>query len=205
MSNSIKTLIESRVSTGRYDATRILADETVSELVRLATRAPSAYNLQNWRFIAVRSDEAKQRLKAAAYDQPQVVDAQVTFIVCGTLAAHEGLAEALQPTVDAGIFNQGMLDGWVAAAAQGHENNLGKQRDEAFRSASLAAMTLMLAAEDMGLSTGPMSGFDTDAMSKAFGLTDKDVPVMLVTVGYPSDGNWPQKPRKPLDQVLEIV
>jgi len=76
MSNSIKTLIESRVSTGRYDATRILADETVSELVRLATRAPSAYNLQNWRFIAVRSDEAKQRLKAAAYDQPQVVDAQ---------------------------------------------------------------------------------------------------------------------------------
>lgn len=205
MSNSIKTLIESRVSTGLYDASRVLPDETVRELVRLATRAPSAYNLQNWRFIAVRSDEAKQRLKASAYDQPQVLDAQVTFIVCGRLAAHEGLAEALQPTVDAGIFNQEMLEGWVAAASQGHENNFNKQRDEAFRSASLAAMTLMLAAEDMGLSTGPMSGFDSDAVSKAFNLTEKDVPVMLITAGYASDDNWPQKPRKPIEQVLEIV
>ena len=127
------------------------------------------------------------------------------FIVCGRLAAHEGLAEALQPTVDAGIFNQEMLEGWVAAASQGHENNFNKQRDEAFRSASLAAMTLMLAAEDMGLSTGPMSGFDSDAVSKAFNLTEKDVPVMLITAGYASDDNWPQKPRKPIEQVLEIV
>ncbi|MBV1914747.1 MAG: nitroreductase family protein [Pseudomonadales bacterium] len=205
MSDSIKTLIESRVSTGLYDTSRTLSDETVNELVRLATRAPSAYNLQNWRFIAVRSDEAKARLKAAAYDQPQVLDAQVTFIVCGRLAAHEGLAEALQPTVDAGIFAQEMLEGWVTEASASHKDNINKQRDEAFRSASLAAMTLMLAAEGMGLSTGPMSGFDPVAVSEAFGLTEKDVPVMLVTAGYGSDENWPQKPRKPLDQVLEIV
>lgn len=205
MSDSIKALIESRVSTGLYDTRRTLSDETIKELIRLATRAPSAYNLQNWRFIAVRSAGAKARLKTAAYDQPQILDAQVTFIVCGRLAAHEGLAEALQPTVDAGIFDQAMLEGWVTAASEGHQNNPVKQRDEAFRSASLAAMTLMLAAEGMGLSTGPMSGFDPVAVSEAFGLTDKDIPVMLVTAGYGSDDNWPQKPRKPLEQVLEIV
>ncbi|MBL4583818.1 MAG: nitroreductase family protein [Pseudomonadales bacterium] len=205
MPESIKSLIESRVSTGLYDSSRTLPDEVVNELVRLATRAPSAYNLQNWRFIAVRSEEAKARLKAAAYDQPQVLDAQVTFIVCGCLAAHEGLAQALQPSVEAGIFGQEMLEGWVAAATSGHENNFSKQRDEAFRSASLAAMTLMLAAEDMGLATGPMSGFDTEAVSKAFNLTDKDIPVMLITAGYAAENNWPQKPRKPLEQVLEIV
>lgn len=205
MSGSIKTLIESRVSTGLYDTSRTLSDEIVNELVRLATRAPSAYNLQNWRFIAVRSAQAKTRLKAAAYDQPQVLDAQVTFIVCGRLAAHEGLAEALQPSVQAGIFDQAMLEGWVSAASAGHENDLNKQRDEAFRSASLAGMTLMLAAEGMGLSTGPMSGFDPVAVSEAFGLDEKDLPVMLITAGYAADENWPQKPRKPLEQVLEIV
>jgi len=115
------------------------------------------------------------------------------------------LAQALQPSVEAGIFGQEMLEGWVAAATSGHENNFSKQRDEAFRSASLAAMTLMLAAEDMGLATGPMSGFDTEAVSKAFNLTDKDIPVMLITAGYAAENNWPQKPRKPLEQVLEIV
>ena len=72
-------------------------------------------------------------------------------------------------------------------------------------SASLAAMTLMLAAEGMGLSTGPMSGFDPLAVSEAFGLDEKDLPVMLITAGYAADENWPQKPRKPVEQVLEIV
>lgn len=205
MSNPIKSLIESRVSTGRYQVNRDLSDQDVSELVRLATRAPSAYNFQNWKFIAVRSPEAKARLQAVSYGQQQVVDAPVTFIICGTLAAHESLAQALQPSVDAGILDQSTLEGWVAAAKGSHPGNPQLQRDEALRSASLAAMTLMLAAQGMGLSTGAMSGFDALGVAREFGLAANEVPVILVTAGYPAPGNWPQKPRRPLQEVLEFA
>ena len=150
MYNSIKVLIESCVSTNYYDANRHLSNNVITELVRLATRAPSAYNFQNWKFIAVRSREAKTRLKAVSYGQQKVVDASVTFIICGTLAAHEQLPHALQPSVDAGILNQSTFDAWVAMAQESHPGNLQLQRDEAFRSASLAAMTLMFAAQGMG-------------------------------------------------------
>lgn len=205
MFDAIKSLIESRVSTARYQADRPLSDEAISELVRLATRAPSAYNFQNWKFIAVRSPEAKARLQVAAYGQPQVADASVTFIICGTLAAHEGLAQALQPSVEAGILNQSTLEGWVAAAQGSHPGNPQLQRDEALRSASLAAMTLMLAAQGMGLSTGAMSGFDALAVTQAFDLTAHEVPVILVTAGYPASGNWPQKLRRPMHEVLAFA
>ena len=49
------TLIEQRISANRFDATHTLADAEIERLVHLATRAPTAYNLQNWRFIAVRT------------------------------------------------------------------------------------------------------------------------------------------------------
>ncbi len=205
MHNPTKALIESRASTNHYDTNRHLSDDEIAELVRLATRAPSAYNFQNWKFIAVRSPEAKARLKTVAHGQQKVVDAPVTFIICGTLAAHEQLPHALQPSVDAGILNQSMFDGWVAMAKESHPGNPQLQRDEAFRSASLAAMTLMLAAEGMGLSTGSMSGFDPLGVAREFGLSATEVPVILVTVGYPAPGNWPQKPRKPLDEVIEFA
>ncbi|WP_439858810.1 nitroreductase family protein [Pseudomonas sp. MBLB4136] len=205
MSDFIKQLIESRVSTGRYDSSRDLSDEQVSELVRLAARAPSAYNLQNWKFIAVRSAEAKARLHGAAYGQQQVLDAPVTYIVCGTLQAHEGLARALQPSVAAGILDQALVEGWVAAATGSHRGNPQLQRDEALRSASLAAMTLMLAAAGMGLATGPMSGFDAAAVAREFDLAANEIPVILVTAGYPAPGNWPQKPRKPLPEVMAFA
>ena len=205
MYNPIKTLIESRVSTNHYDSTRLLSDEEIAELVRLATRAPSAYNFQNWKFIAVRSHEAKARLKAVSYGQQKVTDASVTFIICGTLAAHEQLPHALQPSVDAGIMDQSVFDGWVSMARGSHPGNPQLQRDEAFRSASLAAMTLMFAAQGMGWSTGAMGGFDPLGVAREFGLAVTEVPVILVTVGYPAPGNWPQKPRRPLHEVIEFV
>ncbi|MDP3846652.1 MAG: nitroreductase family protein [Pseudomonas sp.] len=205
MSNLIKNLIEARVSTSRYHADRQLSDQDISELVRLATRAPSAYNFQNWKFIAVRTPQAKARLQAVAYGQQQVADASVTFIICGTLAAHESLAQTLQPAVDAGILDQATQAGWVAAAQGSHPGNPQLQRDEALRSASLAAMTLMLAAQGMGLSTGAMSGFDAQGVTREFGLAANEVPVILITVGYPAAGNWPQKPRKALHEVLEFA
>lgn len=75
----------------------------------------------------------------------------------------------------------------------------------AVRSASLAAMTLMLAAQGLGLGSCAMSGFDAQQVSRAFDLDATELPVMIVTVGYAADDNWPQKPRKALTEVFSIV
>ncbi len=198
-------LLETRSTTGRFEPGRPLPDGVIENLIHLATRAPSAFNLQNWRFIAVESDEAKSRLQAVAYGQQQVKDAAVTFIVVGQTEAYPHLFARLQPAVDAGDLPAGVQRGWSDMATGAHENNPQLQRDEAFRSASLAAMVLMLAANEMGYASGALSGFDPTALSTEFGLSDHDVPVMLVTVGYPADGNWPQKPRRPVSEVLERV
>lgn len=201
----IKTLLETRKSTTRYLPEHTLSEEEVSELVRCATLAPSAYNLQNWRFVAVQSEAAKTKLCDAAYGQRQVKDAAVTFIVCGTLDAHTELAAALQPSVDAEIISTNVQSNWVGAATASHQDNPQLQRDEAIRSASLAAMTLMLAAQGMGLDSGAMSGFDTQMLHTTFELSDQEVPVMLVTVGVGAENNWPQKCRLPVESVMRFV
>lgn len=203
--SSIQTLIETRVSANHFDTQRSISSAQIEELVRLATLAPSAYNFQNWKFIAVVSKEAKEKLKAAAYGQQKVVDAAVTFIVCGTLKAHHQLEATLKPSLDGGILDQAVVDAWVGMAKGSHEGNAQLQRDEAFRSASLAAMTLMLAAQGMGLATGPMSGFDPSAVSGSFGLSADEIPVMLIATGYKAPGNWPQKPRKAVAEVLKTI
>lgn len=206
MQHSIQSLIESRVSAQHFDPERTISDAHVAELVHLATRAPSAYHLQNWRFIAVRSPQAKARLHAVAHRQAKVLDAAVTFIVCGTLGAHAQLAQALQPSVSAGLLPQGVSDTWVAMAQSSYGGDVQLQRDEAVRSASLAAMTLMLAAQGMGLASGAMGGFDTPGVVQAFELAPHELPVLLVSVGYSAaDTSPPHKPRRPLHEVMRTV
>lgn len=202
---TIQQAIEQRISANMFDPTKTLTAAQIEELVGLATRAPTAFNFQNWHFIAVQSIAAKERLKAVAYGQQKIVDASVTFIVCGKLEAHKGLAQALKPSVASGLLEQSMADAWVQMAHDGHEGNPIRQRDEAIRSASLGAMTLMLAAQGMGLVSGPMIGFDPAGVAREFNLSDKEIPAMLVAVGFPAAGNWPQKPRLPVKDVLTIV
>ncbi len=194
-------LIKSRISANKFDTGKSLSELEIRELVEYATHAPSAYNVQHWRFIALTQHADKERLKAVAYKQQKVVDAAVTFIVLGDLRGHEKLAGILQESVKAGILDQATADGWVSGAAQAATNPQ-KARDEAIRSATLAAMTLMIAAQAKGLVSGPMIGFDPEGVKREFNISDRYVPVMLLTVGYAAPGNWPRKPRMPVDAVL---
>jgi hypothetical protein len=40
---------------------------------------------------------------------------------------------------------------------------------------------------------------------REFGLAKDEVPVMLLSVGAEGRGNWPQKPRHSVTEVLELV
>lgn len=204
MSNPTISLIERRVSANAFDASHTLANAEVEELIRLATRAPTAYNLQNWRFIAVRSPGTKARLRSLAHGQAKVSEAAVTFIICGQLPDHAAIPERLLPFVQAGFMPADMASAWQKDA-RGKYADPRTARDEAVRSATLGAAALIFAAEALGLASGPMIGFDAEGVAREFGLGPNEVPVMLVAVGRAAPGtHWPQKPRRPLAEVLEI-
>ncbi|MER8476257.1 nitroreductase family protein [Mesorhizobium sp. M1163] len=204
MTNPTISLIERRMSANRFDASYALTDAEVEELARLATRAPTAYNLQNWRFIAVRTPEAKARLRSVAHGQAKMQEAAVTFIVCGVLPDHAALTARLHPFVQAGFMPADMASGWQESARAQYADPRAA-RDEAVRSATLGAATLIFAAEALGLVAGPMGGFDAEGVAREFSLGLNEVPVMLIAVGRAAPGNWPQKPRRPLAEVLEIL
>ncbi|MGH9855676.1 MAG: nitroreductase family protein [Blastocatellia bacterium] len=196
--------MERRISANKFDTTRTLSEDEIKELVLYATQAPSAYNIQNWRFVALTKREDKERLKAVAYHQQKVVDAAVTFIVLGDLRGYEKLPEITRRAVEAGILEQKAADGWVKGANAAYSNNERFARDEAIRSAAFAAMTLMIAAQARGLVSGPMIGFDPEGVKREFNISNRYVPVMLLTVGYEAPGNWPRKPRLGVDEVLSF-
>lgn len=198
-------LIRARVSTSHFNPDFQIDDDLVADLIAHACEAPSAYHLQNWRFIAVRSREGRQKLCDLAYGQQQVTDAAVTVIVIGTLNGHERIRANLQPLVDAGHMGPEDLEAWASDTHRGMHDRPVKQRDEAVRSASLAAMNLMTAAQALGLASAPMGGFDAAAVSAEFGVAPTELPVMLVAIGRPAPGNWPRKPRRPVAEVLSFV
>ena len=61
--------IKTRRSVKHYDANHHFSDEQVKELFSLAMLSPTAFNIQNWRFVNVTKTELRTQIRAAAWDQ----------------------------------------------------------------------------------------------------------------------------------------
>lgn len=188
-----------------YDPTATLSDDQIRELVRIGTSAPTSFHLQNWRFIAVRTPEAKARLRPLAWDQPAITDAAVTFIVIGKLADASTIPARLAPVVEAGIMEAHLVPEWELNARRLYDNQPERDRDEAMRTATFGTAAIIYAARSLGWGSTPMIGFDAEPVRREFGLAEDEIPVMLLTVGPERSGNWPQKPRMPVIDVLNLV
>lgn len=205
MNNSVIDNIRSRSAAKYYDTEATLTDDQIRDLVQIGTSAPTSFHLQNWRFIAVRSPEAKARLRPIAWNQPAITEAAVTLVIIGQLADASTVPERLAPVVAAGIMPAHLVPEWENPARGLYDGNLQLQRDEAIRTATFGAAAIIYAARSLGWGSTPMIGFDFDAVAEEFGLADNEIPVMLLSVGPERQGNWPQKPRLPVRDVLHFA
>jgi nitroreductase len=64
---------------------RPVEEEKLLKVLEAGRLAPSAKNMQDWKFIVVRDGEKRQRLSVAAKNQPSVAQAPVVVAACGTV------------------------------------------------------------------------------------------------------------------------
>src|SRR5947207_1562631 len=205
MPNGVRDCILSRSATKYFAPAASLSDDQIHQLVQLGTTAPTSSPLQHWRFLAVRTPEAKARLRPIAWDQPAITEAAVTFIVCGRLADSSVIPQRLAPLVAAGIMPAKMVPEWEIPARDLYMEYPQRQRDEAVRTGTFGAAAMIYAARSLGLGSTPMIGFDAEAVHREFGLAENEVPVMLLSVGPERPGNWAQKPRCLRSEWLQLL
>lgn len=194
-----ETLTAQRHSIRRYEPGLAIDDATLRRIFTLVQRSPSSFNLQHWRFVVVREPARKRELRGLAYGQQQVEDCAAAVLVCGRLDAFEDAARLYAEAPPE------MRDKFVPMIGGVYRNQPGLQREEAIRSGSLAAMSLMYAAKACGWDSGPMIGFDAGKVAALLALPPNIVPVMLVTLGRArADGVPPRLYRRPLDEIVHL-
>lgn len=189
--------IRARRAVKHYDPEHRFSDEEFAQLMDLALQAPTSFNIQNWRFVRVADPALRQELRAAAFDQAQVTDASLLFVLCADLESWQ--KEPQRYWRDAPPEVAEMLLGMLAGFYEGKDQ---LKRDEAMRSVGIVAQTLMLAAKDMGYDSCPMIGFDAEKVAELIGLPDDHAVGMMLTIGKGTRPAWPKPGQLALDEVL---
>ena len=165
-----------------------LPDGVLEEILHLSLQSPSGYNLQPWRFIVVKEQANKDKLKACAFDQSQVSQAPVVLICCGDRRVNntDYIEEIIQLGIAAGGVNEKYADYMRGAIPQLFEYQPCFESLEAWtnRHTMLAVAHLMIVAKAFGIDSCPMEGFVTAQVKETFNIPVEVDVCCLLPLGY---------------------
>ena len=189
--------VTQRRAVKQFDPKHKLTQTEIDQLFGLAILSPTAFNIQNWRFLAVQDPGLRAELRAVSWNQAQVTDASLLVVLCADLKAWEK-----QPGRYWRHATQEVQDFLLPAIDNYYRDHVHVQRDEAMRSCGMAAQTLMLSAKGMGYDSCPMDGFDFEAVGKLINLPADHIIAMFVAIGKALNPAYPRGGQLPLDEVV---
>ncbi len=189
--------ISTRRAVKHYDPNHSMTPEEVNELLSLAILSPTAFNIQNWRFVVVSDPELRKQIREVAWDQAQVTDASLFIVLCADMKSWEKQPNRYWVNAPKEVqeFMLPAIDNYYRGKEQ-------VQRDEAMRSCGIAAQTLMLAAKSMGYDSCPMDGFDFEKVAELIHLPADYVIAMFVAIGKGTKEAWPRPGQLDLDELI---
>jgi len=189
--------IQQRRSIKHYDPSFVMPDEDVRKIMDAALLSPTSFNIQNWRFVVVRDPAVKKQLRAAAWNQAQLEEAQLTIVLCADLHSWDKAPERYWQAAPEQTRNY-----LVPMIRDCYRDKDELQRDEAMRSIGIASQTIMLSAKALGYDTCPMVGFDPVAVAKIINLPPHHVVGLLLVVGKRRKDANPRGGQLPHDEVV---
>jgi 3-hydroxypropanoate dehydrogenase len=167
-------------------------DSLLHELIDVLKLGPTSANCEPARFVFVKSQAAKEKLKPflSEGNRAKTMQAPVCAIIGHDLEFYEQLPK-LFPHKDMRSSFAGKPD---------------KIAENAFRNGTLQGAYLMLAARLLGLDCGPMSGFDNAGVDAAFFAGTSIRSNFLCNLGYGDPAALkPRLPRLSFDEMASIV
>lgn len=175
--------------------------EHLTQILDVVRLAPSAFNIQPWRFIAVETPELKAQLASAAYNQRQVLSAPAVLVLYTDMAdaldrvdelLHPGMDEAQKQSVRATI-----LRNFGAMSEEARETWASSQ-------GNIALGYLLLAIESHGYQSSPMAGFDAEKVKALLKLPANVRVPAIIAIGKGTEEGF-EHHRHPVSRISSFV
>ncbi len=187
MPQEIETVMTKRQSIREFDPKVKISRDEMTAMLKMAITAPSACNLQAWKFIVVDTPAGKEKLRHyfMPFNFPQVDTSAAVVLFFGNKLAYkkyrklwQGMYKAKKVTKEA---MEAALNTFMPLYEHASEAML---KTDATIDTSLAAMQFMLIAQAHGYDTNAIAGYDASKAAESVGLDPEQfVPVMAVAIG----------------------
>lgn len=182
MQNSLLDALNWRYATKRYDASRIIPQETFQLLMESIRLTPSSYGMQPIKILHIESPELREKIKPIAWNQQQVVDASHLLVFCyQTNPGEQEVKEHVERMATTRQKPVESLEGFQKHVIQALDG-MGEEKREIWTSKQtyIALGQLLLACAMERIDATPMEGFDAQALNELLQLPAKGYKASLL-------------------------
>lgn len=185
--NDFHKILAERHSIRRFDPTIKISRNEMNEMLEETITAPSACNLQAWKFIVVDTDEGRKKLHQyfMNFNFPQIDNSSAVVLFFGNTLAYKKYSELWHSMYEAKKVTKEAMEAALNTFMPLYEKAPQEMLvADSMVDSSLAAMQFMLIAREHGYETNAMAGYDTKKAAVVMGLDPKQyVPVMVIAIG----------------------
>lgn len=193
--------IKSRRSIRKFKPDAI-PNNYIYELIEAARLAPSGTNLQPTRYVIIKSDEAKSKLKECT-PLPFVTEAPVVIACCIDTHSVALTNDRMTELREAQAFVDTPLDKDYPKKDNSNKNTVNTEAVKSYLNlnAAIAIEHITLRAVDLGLGSCWVMMFDKEKVKELLALDENYDVVALLPIGYPNQSPT-QRPRLSIDKLL---
>ena len=180
-----------RYATKKYDPSKKVPQPAVDDILEAISLAPSSNGYQPYDVIVVTNPAIREKLKAAAFNQPQVTEASHLLV----FAAWDNITEKnLGKVFDQMATVRGASDSLAERRKGAIEGFAAKDKEANFQFAAQQAFIGLgfglAAAAELKVDSSPMGGFNPAAFDEILGLKEKGLrSVAILALGYRDAAN----------------
>lgn len=199
MSSPVISALNWRYATKKFDVNKRVSSEMLEVLLESVRLSPSSFGLQPWKVFIIANPAIREKLKAAAWNQPQITEASHLLIFAYKNAMDKEYIESYIADI-ASTRGQDPkeLEGMkqmLVGSVKGRDKESIKVWNS--RQIYIALGVLLISAALLKIDACPMEGFDNAQFDKILGLNNKGYSsVVIAAIGYRSDTDEYAKSKK---------
>ena len=185
-----------------FDDEKKISSEDLHFILEAGRLSPSSFGMEPWNFIVVQSQELKEQIRPACWNQPQITTCSDLLIITAKVDAPARKAY-YEKMFSRREMPQEMLEKYLSVYRQ-FIDKLHSVYGWSAKQCYIAAANMMSYAAMIGVDSCPIEGFEKERLEEVLGLnTTKEQIALVVALGYrveePSD-----KVRLPFDEVVSF-
>lgn len=194
--NKVLEALNFRHACKQFDPEKKIPKDKLDEIVECARLSPSSFGMEAWKFLILESDEIKQKIRPACWDQAQITDSSHVIVILSTPALVGKDSEHVKKMFARRGLDADAVNAYLQRYADFHKNEREPYMSEyawCCKQCYIALANIMSAAAAENIDSCPIEGFDKNALEQTLELDpEKEQVSVVVALGYRAGAQTPR-------------